>query len=187
MNDSGDATIVRLAQLFREHPAWIRAAQRLDARATSNVFFGHRPGQGWRLEHREGETQLLPGAGSHPDFAFRFTPESVERLARASGGVGDFAVELFRLVLETDPRLHVDLRIRAPFAKLVRHGYLGLLAAGGPRVVAFGAAHGVRTLAALRRLVEQAGEREPADWELDAPGRRGRSGLSSTPPGEGTP
>jgi hypothetical protein len=42
-----------------------------------------------------------------------------------------------------------------------------LLLAAGPRVLAFGAAHGVRTLGALRRLVSDFRARGPADWEAD--------------------
>ncbi len=62
----------------------------------------------------------------------------------------------------------MGLRIVAGFPRLVRRGYLGLLLASGPRVLAFGASHGVRTVGALRRLVAQLRDSGPADWETGA-------------------
>jgi hypothetical protein len=166
---AADAVVSGLARLFLTHPAWVRAAEKLEPRATSNVYFTHRPGEPWHLERRAGKTRLLPGPASDPDFTFRFTPAAVARLAGVDGDVGSFAVELFRLITESDPELRVDLRVLAPFARLVRRGYLGLLAAGGARVLAFGAARGVRSLAELRKLVEALLRRGPEPWESQEP------------------
>jgi hypothetical protein len=163
--DPPDPTLDRLARLFREHPAWTAAARRLVPQATSTVYFRHRPGEAWRLEQREGVTRLLPGAAADPDFVFRFTEGSIARLEAVRGGVGDFAVELFTLITEDDPDVRVGFRIVAGFPRLVRRGYLGLLLAAGPRVVAFGASHGIRTLGALRRFVAQVRDRTPESWE----------------------
>lgn len=160
-----DEWIDRLARLFREHPAWRAAARHLAADATSTVFFRQRPGEAWHLEHRSGRTRLLPGAARDPDFVFRFTPASVVRLEAVTGGIGDFAVELFTLMTEEDPEAHVDFRIAASFYRLARRGYVQLLVAAGPRVVAFGAANGVHGLGALRRFVAQLRGRGHAPWE----------------------
>jgi hypothetical protein len=162
---AGDATTERLAQLFAEHPAWRAAARRLSRDATSTVYFSQRPGEAWRLERRGQASRLLAGAASDPDLVFRFTPAAVERLAAVSGGVGDFAVALFELLTSPDPEARVDLRVAAGFARLVRRGYLGVLAAGGPQVLAFGASHGIRSLTALRRFVSQRRSSGPQDWE----------------------
>ncbi|MDH3214649.1 MAG: hypothetical protein OEM05_19390 [Myxococcales bacterium] len=160
-------SIDRLARLFLEHPAWVTAARRLAPQATSTVYFAHRPGEPWRLEHREGRTRLLPGAAADPDFVFRFAATSAERLETVRGGIGDFAVALFTLITEEDPEARVDFRIVAGFPRLVRRGYLGLLVAAGPRVVAFGASHGIRTLAALRRFAAQRRAGTPEPWEVE--------------------
>jgi hypothetical protein len=160
-----DASIAKLAELFLAHPAWVRAAQMLGGSASSAVYFSHRPGEPWRLESREGKTRLRPGRAPHPDFAFCFTPASIDRLARARGGVGGFAVELFSLLTQTDPDLRIGFRIIAPFAILAKRGYVQLLVAGGWQVLAFGAARGVRTLADLRRLVKRLRASEPEPWE----------------------
>jgi hypothetical protein len=160
-----DAHVERLATLFLDHPAWITAAGHVDARATSNVYFSHRPGEVWHLVFRDGRTRLLPGSTSNPDFVFRFTPAAVERLESVEGGIGDFAVELFTLMLEEDPSLQVGFRIVGDFTRLMLRGYVRLLLAAGPRVIAFGATHGVGSLGALRRFVAQLRSRAPMDWE----------------------
>jgi hypothetical protein len=160
-----DPSVERLATLFLEHEAWIAAARHLDARATSNVYFSHRPDEAWHLIVLERRTRLLPGGVRDPDFVFRFTPGAVERLENVRGGIGDFAVELFTLMLEEDSELQVGFRIVAGFPRLALRGYVRLLLAAGPRVVAFGATHGVGSLAALRRFVAQLRARGPADWE----------------------
>jgi len=179
--DLEDEAVRRLACMFLENPAWADAAKRIAGDATSSVFFSHRPGERWRLERQRGRTLLLPGAAPDPDFVFRFTPASIERLCATDGGIGHFAVALFGLIVEQSPRLRVDFRVAAPFPRLVRRGYLRLLASGGLRVLAFGAARGVRTPADLRRLVERVRQREPEAWETEAcPG-------STLPPGGGVP
>jgi len=161
--------IERLARLFRAHPVWRRAARRLADDAGSDVYFSTRPGEVWHLERRGDETLLCAGAAPRPDFVFRFTPAAVECLERVRGGIGDFAVELFRLILAEDPEVRVDFRIVASFPRLVRGGYLALLGAGGLPVLAFGAARRVRTLGELRRLVERVRERRPYAWERVSP------------------
>jgi len=162
---AADATVSRLETLFREHPAWVGAARKLEEDATSGVFFGHRPGEPWHLERIQGVTRLLPGTAADPDFVFCFPPRAVDRLAAVEGDIGSFAVELFRLITESDPQLRVGFRVAVAFPRLVRRGYLGLLAAGGWRVLAFGATRGVRSLAQLRALVDAMRRREPETWE----------------------
>jgi hypothetical protein len=150
---SADPTVRMLAQLFRRHPAWVRAAGYVAEGAESAVSFSHLPGRSWRLVRRGGESLLLRGRARDPDFAFRFTPAAVARLAAVRGDIGDFAVELFARILEPREERRVDFRIIAPFWRLARRGYVRLLLASGPEVLRLGASHGVTTLRDLRALV----------------------------------
>ena len=160
-----DSTIERLARLFREHPAWVEAARHIGASGMSTVYFSHRPGEPWHLEQVDGESQLLPGAAPDPDFVFLFTPHSVERLEAVDGGVGDFAVELFTLMADVPREEGVRIRIVAGFMRLMVHGYVGLLLAAGPRVLAFGASNGIRSIGALRRFVANLRSNDAEEWE----------------------
>jgi hypothetical protein len=162
-----DETVDRLAKLFLEHTAWIAAARHISGRATSNVYFSHRPGEVWRLEQNDGRTELRPGRASDPDFVFRFTPASIDRLDAIAGGMGEFAVELFTLIIEEDERLKIDFRVVASFGRLTMRGYVKLLLASGPAVLVFGARHGILTLGALRRFVGELTSRTPEAWETE--------------------
>lgn len=157
-----DESTERLAQLFAEHPAWVEAAQHLDVSACSTVYFTHLEGEAWRLvRYTDGTTRLEPGAAADPDLVFRFSPESIDALAGVEGGVGEFAVALFEQIIDDA----VDLRIRVGFVRLGRRGYVRLLLAAGPSVIAFGARHGIRTLGALRKFVADLRASGRADWE----------------------
>jgi hypothetical protein len=131
----------------------------------SAVRFRHLPGRRYRLERRGGESLLVEGDAPDPDFAFRFTPASVERLEAVRGGMGEFAVALFQCILENDEVAKVDFRIVAPFPRLAWRGYLRLLLDAGPAVLRFGARHGVASIGALRRLVSELRARPREPWE----------------------
>ena len=161
---SADPYVRMLAELFRRHPAWVRAARYVTDGAESAVAFSHLRGRSWRLVRRGHESLLLPGRARDPDFAFRFTPAAVERLAAVDGDVDDFAVELFACILEPRAQRRVDFRVIAPFSRLARRGYVRLLLAAGPKVARFGAARGVTTLRGLRALVAAHRADRRAGW-----------------------
>ena len=48
--------------------------------------------------------------------------------------MGEFGVEFFKLVLESDPDLKVRIHIDASPTRLLANGYLGVLALGGLKV-----------------------------------------------------
>ncbi len=161
-----DETTAELARLYRESPAWRQAASRISDRSTSGVWFSHRPGDPWHLARAGGVTELLPGPADDPDFMFRFTPASVRALHEVEGGVGDFAVRLFELMIDPDPEVRVGFRIVASFARLAYRGYTRLLLESGPALAEFAASHGVVGLGSLRRVIAALRESEPAEWEV---------------------
>ena len=148
-----DLSIERLARLFSDHPAWQAAARLLDPRATSTVFFRHRPGEPWHIAREGDETLLLPGAADDPDFALRFSPGAIDRLAAVRGNAGDFAAELFALAYSRDPEVKVNIRVAVGFARLLRRGYVRLLIAAGLRARAIGVASGETGMSSLQHLV----------------------------------
>jgi len=162
---ASDPHIERLAVCYRTHPAWRAAAGHLAREATSAVYFSHRPGEAWHLAQRTAGAELRPGRAEDPDLAFCFTPAAIDRVAAVEGGVGDFAVALFECIGSEDPELRVEFRVVAPFSRLVRRGYVGLLVAAGPKVAAYGLRRGIVSVGQLRRLVESLRASGPAPWE----------------------
>ncbi|MGH0029139.1 MAG: hypothetical protein ACQGVC_05080 [Myxococcota bacterium] len=159
--------VLVLGRLFREHAAWRAAARYVSAPdATSDVYFTTRPGEAWHLALRGDHAELLPGRSADPDFVFRFAPGAVRRLAEEHDGLAGFAMALFRAMESADPEEHVDLRVVAGFGRLVRRGYVKLVAAAGPRLLVFAAERGLRGLPALKRLVDGARRARPYDWEV---------------------
>lgn len=156
---------VRLAHLFREHPAWQAAGEHIADGSTSDVYFRERPDQVWHLERRDGRSLLLPGRSDDPDFVFRFGPRSVDRLEAVRGGIGEFAVALFELIEDGSPERGIDFRVAAPWRRLWRRGYARLLVAAGPKVWAFGARRGVLGWRTLRQLVNDSLGAGPFEWE----------------------
>lgn len=150
-----DPVVDELGSFFREHPVWQRAAGLLDRTACSRVTFSHRPGEEWSLVREGDHAALQPRKATDPDLELHFTPGAVERITAVEGDVADFAIALFTTALDDDPEARLGLRIVAPFARLLRRGYVRLLWAGGGPVLAFGARHGIRTIGQLQDLVKQ--------------------------------
>lgn len=148
-----DPYVQRMRSFFLEHPVWVDAARSVRDGAQSSVVFSHVPGE-WHLVRRQQQSLLEPGPATEPDFAFRFTPASVDRLTSVEGDIGDFAVELFNCAVDPDPEARLGFRVLAPFTRLLARGYVQVLMRGGPKVLAFGASRGVRTLSDLRRLLK---------------------------------
>ena len=117
------------------------------------VYFSHRPGETWHFVKETQGVRLLPDSATRPDFAFCFTPGAIDDLAAVDGGIDGVAVVLFDLMLSEDPARRVGFRVLAPFWRLVRHSHLRLVLEAGPRVLAYGAGHGIRTLGQLRAFV----------------------------------
>ncbi len=159
-----DPHIAQLRDLFLTHPAWLDAARNIKDGSQSRVSFSHVSGD-FHMLRQAGKSLLLPGAATDPDFAFRFTPRSIERLSQVQGsGLADFAVELFDCIVSEDPELQVGLRILSSLPKLILRGYVSLLMKGGPRVLAYGASRGVTSVGDLRRFLKQSRASDPR-WE----------------------
>jgi hypothetical protein len=159
-----DPHISKLRELFLGHPAWLKAARHIRDGASSRVVFSHVPGE-YQLLRKGGQSHLLEGVAEEPDFAFRFTPRAIDRLAAIqSDQVADFAIALFEGTIEEDPDLQVGLRVVGSFPRLMLRGYVGLLFGGGPRLLAYGASRGVRNVSDLRKFLKQTRVTDPR-WD----------------------
>lgn len=149
-----DYHIACLAHFYAHHPVWNKATNQLRPGAASTVYFSHKPDTAWCLIKTEEGVRLYPGPAEDPDFGFRFPPEAIEELVRVDGGVDDIAVALFDLMLSDDPARHVAFVVLAPFWRIARNGHLQMMLTAGPRVIAYGAGHGIRSVGQLRVLAK---------------------------------
>ncbi len=155
-----DPYVKKLSEYFLSHPSWVDAAKNIKDGASSQVFFSHLDGE-WHLMREDGQSLLLEGPSPDPDFAFSFTPSSIDMLTGADGDIGDFAMVLFECVTSEDPDVQVRFRLISPFGKLLRRGYVQVLLRGGPRVLQLASSRGVRTLSDLRALLREAQSEDP--------------------------
>ncbi len=103
---------------------------------------------------RGGRALVADGPAPSPDFTLTLPDAAVKRITAMQGDdVGEFGIEFFKLVLEKDPALKVGVHIDAPTARLLQHGYLGVLAQGGLKVTWWLLKNGVKNpKAAIDRL-----------------------------------
>ena len=140
-----------LARFFATSPAARRATRPLsrDARVALDLA-----GVPARFTMSTGAGQVEPGVEPDPDFTLTLPDGAVAHLTSTrADDVGEFGIEFFKLVLSREPERKVRVRIHASTARLVSHGYLGVLAAGGAKVAWWLLKNGAKNpRAAIERL-----------------------------------
>jgi hypothetical protein len=125
----------RLQAFFEAAPAAARALRPLVDGAAVGLRLDEGPAG---FEKAGGAARLTAGAPADPDFTLSLPAAAVERLTtRPDAGVGALGIAFFELLLSRDPALRVTASVQAPLPRLVRHGWLGVLALGGARVAAW--------------------------------------------------
>jgi hypothetical protein len=140
-----------LRRFFETHPAALRATRPLARGARVNLALD--AGEA-RFTMESGHPAVQGGKGADPDFTLTLPRAAVERITGlASEDVGEFGIAFFKLLLERDPALKVRVHVEAPTARLLAHGYLGVLALGGVKVGWWLVRNGVKNpKAAIDRL-----------------------------------
>lgn len=148
---AGRGSLEALRDFFHSAPAARRATRPLRREAEVALDLDGEPA---RFAMASGAPEILPGPARDPDFALGLPAEAVRRLTAGEGaGVGGLGVSFFRMVLSRDPALRVRVRLLASTARLVRRGYLEVLALGGLEVALWLLRAGARSpLSALERL-----------------------------------
>jgi hypothetical protein len=145
------ASYESLKAFFERAPAARKATRALGRDARVNLVLD---GGDAHFTMEGGAPEVRAGRAPDPDFTLTLPEGAVGRIVGlASDDVGEFGIEFFRLVLERDPALKARVKVDAPTARLVGHGYLGVLALGGVKVTWWLLKHGVRNpKAAVDRL-----------------------------------
>jgi hypothetical protein len=140
-----------LKRFFESAPAARKATRPLARGARVNLALDGGPAH---FTMESGAPEVRAGPTADPDFTLTLTEGAVSRITGlATDDVGEFGVEFFKLVLDRDPSLKARVKVEAPTARLVGHGYLGVLALGGLKVTWWLVKNGVKNpKAAIDRL-----------------------------------
>lgn len=107
-----------------------------------------------------GRMRLKEGPASQPDWTATVTPTAVRNLlAFENADIGDLGVEVFkrmaRGILDPESDDHIKVHLEAGFFTIMRHGYLGILPLGGPKVAKWLAQHGLKNISGIRRVFKK--------------------------------
>lgn len=140
-----------LGRFFATSPAARKATRPLSRDARVAITLSSGPA---RFSMSTGEARVEAGAEADPDFTLVLPDGAVKEITAIPGDdVGEFGIAFFKLVLAREPERRVRVKIDASTARLVTHGYLGVLAAGGAKVAWWLLRNGVKNpKAAIDRL-----------------------------------
>lgn len=147
---------VALTQFFDTSSAARKAAAPLKKGAEVGVSFTDVPGE-FRFTLVDGRPRLLREKARDPDFVLTLAPGAVDAIARKpDDDVGELGVTFFQHMVAQDPAEKIRVKLHSGILKLTLRGYLGVLAAGGPKVVMWMAQKGLKgpgaVASALSRL-----------------------------------
>jgi hypothetical protein len=140
-----------LKRFFESAPAARKATRPLARGAKVNLALEGGPAH---FTMESGAPEVRNGPAPDPDFTLTLPERAVSRIVQLeSEDVGEFGVAFFQLVLERDPAVKARVRVETSTARLVGHGYLGVLALGGLKVTWWLVKNGVKNpKAAIDRL-----------------------------------
>src|SRR3954469_20036984 len=135
---------VLLRRFFETSEAGRRAASSLKRGATVGVRFTDVAGD-FRFHAEGGKPHFDAGKANDADFDLTIAPGAVRAItARPEADVGELGITFFQHIVAKDPAEKIQVKLQAGLLKLTMHGWLGVLAAGGPKVMGWMAQKGLR-------------------------------------------
>ena len=146
---------VALAKFFATSRAARTTAASLGKAAEVGVTFTDVPGS-FRFFSDHGKPALVAGAAKDPDFELTLAPGAVRAIcARADAEVGDLGILFFQHMIANAPEDKIKVRLHSGLWGLTTHGWLSVLAHGGPRVVAWMAQKGLKGPSAVASAISR--------------------------------
>lgn len=107
-----------------------------------------------------GRLTVLPGAAKKPDWTAVITPAAIHNIrALPNPDIGDLGIEILRRmargIREPNSDDHIKVHLTAGFFTIMRHGYLGILPLGGPKIARFLAQHGLGNVSGIKRIFKK--------------------------------
>jgi hypothetical protein len=140
---------VTLQRFFETSESARRAASSLKKAAEVGVRFTDVPGD-FHFKAVDGRPRFVTGPADDPDFDLTLAPGAVKAIAaRPEADVGDLGILFFQHILSKDPNEKISVKLHSGLMKLTLRGWLGVMAQGGGKVVAWMAGKGLKGPSAI--------------------------------------
>jgi hypothetical protein len=121
-------------------------------------FHGH-PGE-YHIVKEQGRLAVKTGPARAPDWTAVISEAAVHHIkALPNPDIGDLGVELLKLMArghkEPDADAFVKVHLSASFFTMLRHGYLGILPLGGPKVAKFLSERDLISVSGVKRVFKK--------------------------------
>ena len=146
----------KLRRFFETSEAARRAASSLRRAAEVGVRFTDVPGD-FRFHSVDGKPAFETGNAMDPDFELTLAPGAVDAItAKPQADLGELGELFFQHIVAKEENEKIRVKLHSGLVRLTMRGWLGVLAAGGPRVIGWMAQKGLKgpgaVAAALSRL-----------------------------------
>ncbi len=153
---SSEGSETKLRRFFETSDASRRAASSLRKAAEVGVRFTDVPGD-FRFHSIDGKPAFEAGKAMDPDFELTLAPGAVAAItAQPHADVGELGVLFFQHIVAKDEKDKIRVKLHSGLLRLTMRGWLGVLAAGGPKVIGWMAQKGLKgpsaVASALSRL-----------------------------------
>jgi hypothetical protein len=144
-----------LRQLFEESGAARKAAKALSKAACVGVRFTDVPGD-FRFYAVDGKPRFEPGKAAEPDFELTLPPRAVHDICgKHSGDVGDLSILFVQHIFTNEPEQRVQVKVHSGLIKLTLHGWLRVVVAGCPKLIAYFARMGLKSPSVLAGAISR--------------------------------
>ena len=144
---------VVLQRFFESSQSARRASSHLKKAAQVGVRFTDVPGD-YTFKLIDGAPRFLEGAADDPDFELTLAPGAVSAIAaQPDADVGDLGILFFQHIVAKDPESKIHVKLHSGLMKLTMRGWLGVMAAGGGKVMGWLAMKGLKGPAAIASAV----------------------------------
>ena len=139
-----EPSIVVLQRFFESSESARKASAHLKKAAEVGVRFTDVPGD-FHFKLIDGRPRFISGAPADPDFDLTLAPGAVAAIAaQPNADVGDLGILFFQHIVAQDPQARIRVKLHSGLLKLTMRGWLGVMAAGGGKVMGWLAMKGLK-------------------------------------------
>lgn len=150
---SAEPSNVVLQRFFETSESARRASSHLKKAAEVGVRFTDVPGD-FHFKLVDGHPRFLGGAAQDPDFDLTLAPGAVAAIAaQPNADVGDLGILFFQHIVARDPQAKIGVKLHSGLIKLTMRGWLGVMAAGGGKVMSWLAMKGLKGPSAIASAI----------------------------------